>query len=138
MRIGALLSIAYVAAVLSSREWRAIVYHTLFYTPWRLIARSMFDAFPTSSWRGPARLVGVPLAAYFVALMLAVFFLFVIGLEIVFSPKAVYCSLVNLSRRLRHMRTGPPNQTPPAAALAIPIPESFSIVDAISRARIRR
>src|SRR5205085_2365438 len=110
VRIGLILGIAYVAAVFSSREWRGVVRHTLFQTPWREIARRVFEAFPSSRWRGAARIVGVPFAAYFAALVVALMFLFLLGLEIVYSPKAVYCSFVNLSRRAP---TRPPNGTPP-------------------------
>jgi hypothetical protein len=139
MRLGLLFGLAYFAAVVSSREWRAVVRHTLFRTPWRQIARGMFDAFPSSHWRGPARIVGVPFAAYFAGLVVAVFGLVLIGIEIVFTPRAIYCSIVRLSRRCRGWFTQPPNDSPPhAAALAMPRPEPFSMTDAVSRIRIRR
>jgi hypothetical protein len=68
--IGALLALAYLALLLASPEWRATTRLLLTRTPWRTIARSAFDAFPTSHWRGAARLIGVPFAWYFTALML--------------------------------------------------------------------
>jgi hypothetical protein len=139
MRLGLFFGLLYAAAVFSSREWRATLRLTLTRTPWWQIARGMFDAFPSSHWRGIARIVGVPFAAYFAALVVTLWALFVFGIEIVFSPRAVYCSLVRLTRHCRGWFTQPPNHTPPyAAALAMPRPEPPSLVDAVSRIRIAR
>ena len=139
MRLGLFLGLAYATAVFCSREWRAVARHSLTRTPWWQIARGTFDAFPSSHWRGIARIVGVPLAAYFAALVVALFALFICGVEIVFSPRAVYASLARLIRYCGRWFTQPPSHTPPhAAALAMPRPEPPSFVDAVSRTRIAR
>jgi hypothetical protein len=139
VRFGLILGLAYVVAVLCSREWRVVAYHTLFRTPWREIARGTFEAFPSSHWRGAGRIVGVPFAAYFAGLIVILLAVFFIGLEVIFSPRAVYCSLVRLSRHCRGWFTQPPSHTPPhAAALAMPPPEPPLMVDAVSRVRVRR
>ena len=72
VRFDLILGLAYLAAVLASREWRVVAYHTLFRTPWREIAHGSFEAFPSSHWRGAARIVGVPFAWYFAGLIIAV------------------------------------------------------------------
>jgi hypothetical protein len=139
VRFGLILGLAYVATVLASREWRVVAYHTLFRTPWREIARGSFEAFPSSHWRGAARIIGVPFASYFAGLIVLVMALIFIGLEVIFSPRAVYCTLVRLSQRCRGWFTQPPSHTPPnAAALAMPRPERPLMVDAVSRVRVRR
>jgi hypothetical protein len=139
VRFDLILGLAYLAAVLASREWRVVAYHTLFRTPWREIAHGSFEAFPSSHWRGASRIVGVPFAWYFAGLIIAVMALFFIGLEVIFSPRAVYCSLVRLSHRCRGWFTQPPGHTPPrAAAYAMPRPEPPLVVDAVSRIRVRR
>jgi hypothetical protein len=136
--IGALLALAYLALLFASPEWRATTRLLLTRTPWRTIARSAFDAFPTSHWRGAARLIGVPFAWYFTALMLVLAALALTGIEIVFSPRAIYCSVVHLSRRFLQWWTPPPNHTPPRA-VALAMPEAKpSIVDAVGRMHIRR
>jgi hypothetical protein len=136
MRIGLILGLTYAAAVLASREWRATVRLTLTCIPWWQIARGMFDAFPSSRWTGIARIVGVPIAAYVAAVIVTLFALVIFGMEIVFSPKAVYCTVVRIRRG---WFTEPPNQTPPhAAALVMPRPEPPSLVEAVSRIRIAR
>jgi hypothetical protein len=139
MAIGASVALAYLAVLFASPEWRATTRMLLRSTPWRTIARSAFEAFPTSHWRGATRLIGVPLAWYFAALMLVLTALALTGIEIVFSPKAIYCSAVRLSRWCRGWWTRPPNRTPPhAAALAMPRPEPPSLIDAVSRIRVGR
>ena len=139
MRLALLLGLVYAAAVFASREWRATVRLSLTRTPWPQIARGAFNAFPSSHWTGIARFVGVPLAVYFTAVMITLFALVIFGFEIVFSPKAVHCSLVRLKRQYRGWLTPPPDPTPPhAAALAMPRPERPLLVDAVSRIRIAR
>ena len=141
MRIGLILTLglAYLAALVSSPEWRVQIRLFVTRTPWRSIARSAFSSFPSSRWRGMARLVGVPIAWYFAGLILVLFAVALTGIEIVFSPRAIYCSAVRLSRRLRDWFTQPPNHTPPhAAALAMLRPKPRSMTDAVSRIHIRR
>jgi hypothetical protein len=136
MSLGLFFGLMYAAAVLSSREWRATVRLTLTCIPWWQMARGMFDAFPSSRWSGIARIVGVPIAAYVAAVIVTLFALVMFGMEIVFSPKAVYCTIVRIRRG---WFTQPPNHTPPhAAALAMPRPVPPSSVDAVSRLRIAR
>jgi hypothetical protein len=131
-------ALAYLALLFASPEWRATTRLLLTRTPWRTIARSACDAFPTSHWRGAARLIGVPFAWYFTALMLVLAALALTAIEIVFSPWAIYCSVVHLSRRFLQWWTPPPNHTrPPAVALAMPKPKP-SIVDAVGRMHIGR
>jgi hypothetical protein len=139
MRIGLILGLAYFATLLCYREWRVTTRLLVTSTPWRTIARSAFNAFPTSRWRGITRIVGAPLAWYFAGMMLVLTALFLTGLEVITSPLAIYYSLVSLSRRCRGWFTQPPSHTPPhAAALAMSRPEPPSMVDAVSRIRIRR
>src|SRR5262245_59496482 len=105
------VTVAYVAVLFATPEWRATTRLLLTRTPWRLIARSGFDAFPTSRWRGARRLIGVPLAWYFAALGLVFMALALTAIEIVFSPRAIHCLAVRLLRRCRVWWTGPPNHT---------------------------
>jgi hypothetical protein len=123
----------------ASPEWRATTRLFITRTPWRTITRSAFEAFPTSHWRGAARLIGVPLACYFAALVLLVTALALTGIEIVFSPRVIYYSTIRLSRSCREWWNRPPNDTPPrAAALAMPKPKPPSIVDAVGRMHVGR
>lgn len=135
MRIGLMLGLAYLAALLSYREWRVTTRLLVTRTPWRTIARHAFDAFPTSRWRGAARIVGVPFAWCFAGLMVVTVALWLIGIEIISSPLAIYFSLVRLSRRCF---THPPHTPPHVAALAMPRPEPLRMTNAVSRIRFRR
>ena len=139
MRWGVLVALAYLMVLFATPEWRTTTRLLFTRTPWRTIARSAFDAFPTSRWHGPSRWVGVPLAWYFAALMFVLAALALTGIEIAFSPRAVYCSAVRWSSYCRHWWTGPPHGTPPrAAALAMPKPEPPLAVNAVSRVRVSR
>jgi len=135
MRIGPMIfGCAYLAALLAYREWRAVMRHTLFRTPWRQIACGMFDGFPSSHWRGVARIIGVPFAWFFAALVVVLFGLLLIGIELIFTPQAVYYSLARLAGFCLGWFTHPPGPTPPhSAALAMPRPQPPSITYAISR-----
>jgi hypothetical protein len=139
MAVGAALAVAYLAVLFATPEWRATSRLLLTRTPWRTIARSAFHAFPTSHWRGATRLIGVPLAWFFAAVMFVLTTLVLTTIEVTFSPRAIYCSAVRLSRRCREWWTRPPNGTPPrAVALVMPKPEPPLLVDAVSRIRIKR
>lgn len=139
MAIGASLALSYLAVLFATPEWRATSRVLLTRTPWRTIVRSAFDAFPTSHWRGAKRLIGVPFAWYFATLMFSVTALVLIGIEIAFSPRAIYCCAVRVSRYCRAWWSRPPNDRPPrAGALAMPKPEPPLAIDAVSRIRVSR
>jgi hypothetical protein len=109
--------------------------HTLFRTPWRRFARTFFDGFPSSHWRGAARIIGVPFAWFFAALVVVVLSIILIGIELVFTPRAVYHFLARITGICGGWFT-PPSRTPPhSAALAMPRPEPPSMIDAVSRLR---
>jgi hypothetical protein len=79
--------------------------------------------------------IGVPIACCFTALIVALFGLILLGIEIAFSPKAIYCQAVHLSRWFSER---PDDPTPPlAGGLAMPRPETTSFIDARSRLRVR-
>jgi len=137
MAIGMSLTLLYLAVLLAIPEWRTTTRLLLTRTPWGRIARSAFDAFPASRWRDAARLIGVPLAWYFAALIVVLMALVLIAIEIVFSPRAIHCLAVRWSRRCREWWTRPPTDTPPrAVALAMPKPDPPLVVDAVSRTAI--
>ena len=139
MAIGALLALGYLAALVATREWRATTHLLVTRTPWRAIARSAFDAFPSSRWRGTTRLLGMPLAWCFAALVFVLMALVLTAIEIAFSPRAIHCLAVRLSHRCREWWSGPPNGTPPrSVALAMSKPEPPLLVDAVSRVRNNR
>jgi hypothetical protein len=97
------------------------------------------NAFPTSRWRGAARLIGVPLAWYFATLIVVVMALVLISIEIVFSPRAIHCLVAKWARRCREWWTPPPSDTPPRAVpLAMGKPDPPLVVDAVSRTAIGR
>lgn len=136
--MGFLIGLIYLAAVVSCREWRAVARVFVTHTPWRQLAQMCFRAFPTSRWRGVAQIVGVPMAWCFSALIVVLLAFVLLGIEIVFSPKAIYCEAVHLSRRCRGWLSKRPDPMPPhAGALAMPHPEPMSFTDARSRLRIR-
>jgi hypothetical protein len=135
VHVGLVIGFIYLAVLLSCREWRVVARAFVTHTPWRRFAQMFFRSSPASRWRGIARIVGVPIAWCFAALMLTLIALIQLGIEIVFSPKAIYCQAVHLSRWF----TNRPDPTPPrAGALAMPHPEPMSFIDARSRLRIRR
>jgi hypothetical protein len=137
MAVGSALGLAYLAVLFATPEWRATIHLLVTRTPWRAIARSAFHAFPTSHRRGAKRMIGVSLAWYFAALMFVLMALVLTAIEIVFSPRAIYCSAVRLSHLCREWWTSPPNDTPPrAVALAMPKPPL--VIEAVSRIRIGR
>ncbi len=137
MRIGLMiLGAAYLAALVCDRDWRAVMRHTLFRTPWRQFAHTFFDGFPSSHWRGVARIVGVPFAWFFAAWVVVLLGVVLIGIELVFTPRSVYHSVARIAKICRGWFTRPPGHTPPhAAALAMPRPEPPSMIDAVSRLR---
>ena len=66
---------------------RSIAYH-----PWSAIAHGAANAFPTFRWRGPFRMVGLPVAWAFAGFVLFVFAIFALGVELLFSPRTIWCS----------------------------------------------
>ena len=66
---------------------RSIMYH-----PWRFIASGAFSMFPTSRWRGPFRVIRAPFALSFAGMVLAIFAVFAVGVEILFSPRTIWWS----------------------------------------------
>jgi hypothetical protein len=133
------IGLVYVAVLLSCREWRVVARAFFTHIPWRQFAKTFFRSFPTASWRGAARLLGLPIAWCFSALIVVLLGAVLLGIEIVFSPKAIYCQAVHLSRRWRGGLNGRPDPTPPhAGALAMPHPGPMSFTDARSRLRLPR
>jgi hypothetical protein len=66
---------------------RSIAYH-----PWSFIASGAVNTFPSSRWRGPLRMIGVPFAWSFAGIVLTIFAVFAVGVEIPFSPRTIWCS----------------------------------------------
>lgn len=93
MAVGVSIALGCLAVLFATPEWRARPL-ILTRTQWRQLARSAFDAFPTSRWRGATRLIGVPFAWYFAALMLALMALALTAIEIVFAPRVIYRSVL--------------------------------------------
>ena len=138
MTMGVVVVLVYIAVLALVPESRTSVRLLVTRTPWRTIASGMFEAFPTSRWRGPARLIGVPFAWYFATVVVTLFAFALATIEIVFSPRLIYCGLARWSKPCRWPFT-PPDHTPPrAVAMAMPKPERPVIVDAVSRIRLSR
>ena len=138
MRIGLLIVFIYLAVLLSCRDWRIVARGFVTHTPWRQFVHTFFNSFPTSHWRGAARIIGVPIAWCFAALMFCVLALALLGIEIVFSPKAFYCQAVHLWYRFRVWFNRPHPTPPRAGALALPHPKPMLFTDARSQLRSRR
>jgi hypothetical protein len=135
VRVGLLIGLIYVAILLSCREWRVVARAFVTHTPWQRLWQVFVRSSPTSGWRGIPRIVGLPIAWCFAALMLTLIALIQLGIEIVLSPKAIYCQAIRLSRWFSKQ----PDPIPPhhAGALAMPHPEPMLFTDARSRLRVR-
>ena len=87
-----ILGAGYLLVLLSSGAWRMII-RSLAYHPWSQLVHGFVEAFPTSRWRGPSKLIGLALAWCFAGMVLMAFTVFVVGVEILFSPRDVYWSV---------------------------------------------
>jgi len=86
------LALIYIVMLLLSGTARMMA-RSLAMHPWSMVVHGAAEAFPTARWSGFFRVLGSLLAWCFAGMVLLVFTAFVVTVEIVFSPRDLYCSL---------------------------------------------